>query len=137
MKNLGFKLLYILTAVVIIVELSFAVHGSLFTDIKKLPKGELSYTSTSPSGEKFMNVYLVKNNIGSAVRVEIVTTNETHNIFWQTDIESVNAHWVDEQFIVINDITINSDDHFGYDSRRGYSLFDEGSLEQNFMNDKT
>lgn len=137
MKNLGFKILYIITAIIVIVELGFAVKGSLFTDIAKLPKGDLSYTSVSPSGEKFMNVYLVKNNVGSAVRVEIVTSDSSHNIFWQTDIETVDARWVDEQLIVINDIKLNSDDHFGYDSRRGYSLFDEGSLEQNFMNDKT
>lgn len=137
MKNSGFKILYIVTALVIIIELAFAVKGSLFTDIAKLPEGELSYTAVSPSGEKFMNVYVVKNNLGTAVRGEIETQNSTHNIFWQTDIETVDVYWVDEHNIVINDIMLNADDTFGYDSRRGYSLFDEGSLEQNFMNNES
>lgn len=134
MKNLAFKILYFITALVIVVELGFAVKGSLFTDIAKLPKGELSYTAASPSGQKHMNVYLIENNVGTAVRVEIQNQNGNHNIFWQTDIDHVNAAWLDDQLIVINGITLNSDDYFGYDSRRGYSLFDEGSLEQNFMN---
>ena len=137
MKNIGFKILYIVTAVIIFVELGFAVKGGLFTDIEKLPKGELSYSAVSPSGEKALNVYLIKNNLGSAVRCEISTKDDTHNIFWQTEITSVDAKWLDEQFIEINGIKLNCDDHFGYDSRRGYSLFDDGALEQNFMNDQS
>ncbi len=136
MKNLCFKILYIVTAIVIIVELSFAVKGSLFTDIANLPKGELTYSEVSPSGDKSLNVYLIENNIGTAVRCEIITPNDKHNIFWQTEISSVDAKWIDEQYIVINGIKLNCDDHFGYDSRRGYSLFDDGSLEQNFMNNQ-
>ena len=134
MKNIGFKILYIITAIVIFVEIGFAVKGSLFTDIAELPCGELSYSEQSPNRDKTLNVYVVKNNLGTAVRGEIVTENNTHNIFWQTDIETVDAYWLDGQNIVINDIVLDSSDTFGYDCRRGYSLFDEGSLEQNFMN---
>ncbi len=134
MKNIGFKILYTITAIVIIVEIGFAVKGSLFTDIAELPCGELSYSTQSPDYDKTLNVYVVKNNLGTAVRGEIVTKSDTHNIFWQTDIETVDAYWLDDHNIVINDIVLNSSDTFGYDCRRGYSLFDEGSLEQNFMN---
>ncbi len=137
MKNIGFKILYIITAIIIFIELGFAVKGELFTDIEKLPKGELSYSAVSPSGEKVLNVYLIENSLGSAVRCEISTADDTHNIFWQTEITSVNAEWLDEQFIEINGIKLNCDDRFGYDSRRGYSLFDEGALEQNFMNEQS
>lgn len=133
MKNICFKILYVITAVVVIVELALTVKGSLFTDIADLPVGELSYSAVSPSGEKYMNVYQVKNNLGTAVRGEIVTPDNSHNIFWQTDIETVDVYWVDEQNIVINGIMLNCDDTFGYDCRRGYSLFDDGALEQNFM----
>ena len=133
MKRIGFKALYLITALVVFAELGFAVYGSLFTEISELPKGTLSYTESSPSGEKKLNIYLVKNNLGVAIRGEIQVDDDRHNIFWQIGIDSVDASWSDDNFIVINDIPLNSNDTFGYDCRRGYSLFDEGSLEQNFM----
>ncbi|MDO4608210.1 MAG: DUF5412 family protein [Clostridia bacterium] len=134
MKNLGFKFLYFITAVVIIVELGFTVKGSLFTDIAELPVGTLTHTAVSPSGERIMNIYLVKNNVGVAVRGEITKGGKSHNIFWQTGIDNVQAVWIDDKTVLINEIPLEADDTFGYDSRRGYSLFDEGSLEQNFTN---
>lgn len=134
MKNIGFKLLYVITAVVMLIETGFSVKNSLFTDIADLPTGKLLYTEESPSGNKHLNVYVVKNNMGEAVRGEIATKTGSYNIFWQTDIETVDAFWLDEKNVVINDIILDSNDTFGYDCRRGYSLFDEGSLEQNFTN---
>lgn len=133
MKNIGFKILYLITALVMIVELGFAVKGSLFTDISKLPQGTLKATSASPSGERVMNIYVVKNNLGVAIRGEIEQGDTKHNIFWQTGIDSVDAVWLNENTVVINEIPLNADDTFGYDCRRGYSLFDEGSLVQNFI----
>ncbi len=136
MKNIGFKILYLITAIVIIVELGFAVSGSLFTDIAKLPTGTLvsESSSVSPSGEKVLNIYVVKNNLGVAIRGEISTDKGAHNIFWQTGIDTVDAVWLNDDTVLINEIPLNADDTFGYDCRRGYSLFDEGSLEQNFTN---
>ncbi len=134
MKNLGFKILYVVTAIVIFLELGFAVKGSLFTDITELPVGTLESSTVSPSGNKTMNIYLVKNSIGVAIRGEITSDSGSHNIFWQTGIDSVEAVWLNDDTVIINEIPLNADDTFGYDCRRGYSLFDEGSLEQNFMN---
>lgn len=134
MKNIGFKIIYVITALVIIVELIFAVKGDIFTDISKLPKGELQYSCNSPTGEKTMNIYIVKNNIGVGIRGEIVSKGEPHNIFWQTGIDNVDAVWISDDTVMINEIPLNADDTFGYDCRRGYSLFDDGALEQNFTN---
>lgn len=134
MKTIGFKILYTVTALIIVFDIVCAVKGSLFTDIADLPPGTLQSSCVSPSGQKKMNIYIVKNNIGVAVRGEIEQNDEKHNIFWQTGIESVDAMWLDEETVVINEIPLNANDTFGYDCRRGYSLFDEGSLEQNFMN---
>lgn len=136
MKNIGFKILYIITAIVILVEMGFSVSGSLFTDISKLPKGTIvsENSCVSPSGAKKLNIYVVKNNLGVAIRGEIATDEGAHNIFWQTGIDHVDAVWLNEDTVVINEIPLNADDTFGYDCRRGYSLFDEGSLEQNFTN---
>lgn len=134
MKNIGFKILYVVAALVIIADIVFAVHGSLFTDISELPTGTLQSSSVSPSGEKTMNIYVVENNLGVAIRGEIEQNNTKYNIFWQTGIDSVSAQWLDNETVMINEIPLNADDTFGYDCRRGYSLFDEGSLEQNFTN---
>lgn len=134
MKNIGFKILYIVTAIIIVIELGFVVKGSLFTDIAELPTGTLQSSSISPSGDKIMNIYVVKNNLGVAIRGEIVNDSASHNIFWQTGIDDVEALWLNNDTVVINEIPLNADDTFGYDCRRGYSLFDEGSLEQNFIN---
>ncbi len=134
MKNIGFKILYVVATLVIVADIIFAVQGSLFTDIAELPTGTLQVSSVSPSGEKTMNIYVVKNNLGVAIRGEIVNGDNSHNIFWQTGIEDVEALWLNNDTVVINDIPLNADDTFGYDCRRGYSLFDEGSLEQNFTN---
>lgn len=134
MKNIGFKILYVIATLVIVADIIFAVHGSLFTDIAELPMGTLQTSSVSPSGEKTMNIYVVKNNLGVAVRGEIVNGDSGHNIFWQTGIDDVEAFWLNNDTVVINEIPLNADDTFGYDCRRGYSLFDEGSLEQNFTN---
>ncbi len=134
MKNLSFKILYAIAAIVVIVNLCFEVKGSLFSDIAELPVGTLAASSVSPSGSKTMNIYLVKNNLGVAVRGEITENDKSHNIFWQTGIDTVQAVWLNEETVIINEIPLNADDTFGYDSRRGYSLFDEGSLEQNFTN---
>lgn len=132
MKNFGFKILYILAALIIFTDVGFAVKGSLFSDIADLPQGTLQNTLYSPSKEKVMNVYVVKNNLGNAVRVEIADEDKSHNIFWQTGIDMVEAKWTNDDTVMINDIPLDANDTFGYDCRRGYSLFDEGSLEQNF-----
>ncbi|MBE6809542.1 MAG: hypothetical protein E7521_00605 [Ruminococcaceae bacterium] len=134
MRNIGFKLLYVITALVVIVELIFAVKGGLFTNIAELPTGSLKSSNVSPSGEKTLNIYVVKNNLGVAVRGEILNGDDSHNIFWQTGIDEVEALWLNDNTVLINEIPLNADDTFGYDCRRGYSLFDEGSLEQNFTN---
>lgn len=132
MKNIGFKIVYIITAIVVVVELAFAVKGSIFTDISELPKGTLQRSYHSPTGEKVMNIYLVENNLGVAIRGEIVTKEGAHNIFWQTGIDNVEAEWIADNTVMINNIPLDADDKFGYDCRRGYSLFDDGALEQNF-----
>lgn len=134
MKNVGFKILYAITALIIAFDIGFAVKGSLFTDIADLPEGTLQTSSVSPSGEKTMNIYIVKNNLGVAVRGEIEQNDTKYNIFWQTGIDAVEAVWLNDDTVVINEIPLNANDTFGYDCRRGYSLFDEGSLEQNFTN---
>lgn len=119
-----------------IVELGLATNKSLFTDISQLPVGTLVHEYPNESGNKSLNIYFATNDIETAIRGEIKTDEETYNIFWQTGItvDEVEAQWLGDDTIVINNIKIDANDKFGYDCRRGLSLFDEGSLEENFTN---
>ncbi|MBR5473547.1 MAG: hypothetical protein IKU82_06140 [Clostridia bacterium] len=134
MKNLGFKILYVATLLVTVIELGFILKDSLFTDIAKLPTGVLEQVYDSPNDDRKMNVYVVKTTLGEGVRIEIEQGEEKYNIFWQTGIDTVEAKWTNNDTIMINDVPLDANDRFGYDCRRGISLFDEGSLEQNFTN---
>ena len=134
MKNIGFKILYTITVLVIIAELVFTVKNSIFTDIADVPKGEFIEAYPCKCCEKKMNIYLVKNSVGTAIRGEIETKSEKYNIFWQTGIEMVDVVWLSDDTVLINEIPINANDKFGYDCRRGYSLFDDGAIEENFTN---
>ena len=49
MKNIGFKILYVVTVLIIAADIAFAVKGSLFTDIANLPTGTLQNSVVSPS----------------------------------------------------------------------------------------
>ena len=133
MKNLGFRLLYLITALVVLANTVVSVKNELFTDINHLPEGTLAFSVENPSGSRTMNVYVISNNLGNAVRGEIVDEKESYNIFWQTGIDSVDVHWADDKNVVINNIPLDASDKFGYDCRRGTSLFDEGSLVENFV----
>ena len=134
MRNIGFRILYVVTAFIIVVNLFFTIKESIFTDINQLPCGTIKNSIVSPEGNRTLNIYIVQNNLGVAIRGEIYTDDGAHNIFWQTGIDTVEAAWLNNSTVVINEIPLDANDTFGYDCRRGYSLFDEGSLEQNFTN---
>jgi len=119
------SLAFILT----ILNVFYSIRGSIFSDIKDLPKGKLSYTVLSPDGKSNLNVYTVSNNLGVAVRGEIVKGTKKTNVFWQTETANVDANWINNRIITINGVTIDVYDGGSYDCRRGKSLFQEGSLE--------
>ncbi len=129
MKDFAFKLVYVVAFAVAIFNLVIMVKNGAFFKIEELPKGELMYSVDCPDGQKTLNVYLVKNNLGAAVRGEISDGDaKPYNIFWQTDTDDVDSFWVDSDVVVINDVALNVKESF-YDSRRGTSIFQEGSVD--------
>lgn len=129
------RILYIFTVLIVLANTVFSVVNSLSPDINDLPEGKLLFSSISPSGTSEVNFYLVKNNLGKAIRGEKITDGKKTNIYWQTDIDTVNAVWVDEYGIVINNIPLNiKKDKF--DSRRGTSIFSEGVLAENITDNE-
>lgn len=129
-KNILFRTLYVLAFLVMIINTAFAVSQSLFPHISDLPEGKLIKSYLSPEQSSQVDFYLVKNNLGTAVRGEQVVGERHINIYWQTGIEDVSVQWVDEYGIIINKIPLNlKTDRF--DSRRGTAIFSDGVLAEN------
>ena len=126
-----FLIIYIITFIITAVNLFFTIKSSLFADISKLPEGEILYTSTSPVGNKALNVYRIENALGTAIRAELIQNNngKTSNVFWQTGIDNVEVYWEDNDVAVINKIPLNVSNGGFYDCRNGVSLFREGAIE--------
>lgn len=129
-NNILLRILYVLAFVVMIINTAFAVFQSLFPRISDLPEGKLIKSYVSPGQSSQVDFYLVKNNLGAAVRGERVVGNRHINIYWQTGIDDVSVQWVDEYGIIINKIPLNlKTDRF--DSRRGTAIFSDGVLAEN------
>ena len=72
----------------------------------------------SPDGKNTLRIYSVEiDGIGTAVRGEIVSTDRTYNIYWETGTTSAIAAWVDDSTVDINGNTVNINGK-PYDSRR-------------------
>ena len=133
-RNWVFKLIYIITAIIVVINTAISVQRSLFSDIQKLPRGEFAYSVPSPSGECKMNIYVVKNSLGVAVRGELESGKESKNVFWQTDISDVNVFWANEESVMINNIPLNITKGDDYDCRRGTSIFADGATYERILN---
>lgn len=117
--------LFILTFAVIIFNTVFAAVKSLNPDITDLPEGKFMKSSTSPQDKAQIDFYLVENNMGYAVRGELVENCARKNIFWQTGVKTADIRWLSEKSVIINNIPLNiKTDKF--DSRRGTAIFSEG-----------
>ncbi len=124
-----FIVIYVITLIITLVNLFFTVKSSLFADIDKLPKGEILYTVSSPSGNQEINVYCVENSLGTAIRAELKTKDKVTNVFWQTGIDSVEVKWLNNDVAVINSIPLDVSHGGFYDCRNGVSLFSDGAIE--------
>lgn len=127
-SDIIFKLLYLFTALIVIVNLVFAVKNGIFFDINELPEGEMLGSVESPNGDKTLNIYLVDNKLGVAVRGEIDDGKRVYNVFWQTDTDNVDYSWLDNNVVTINQLNLDIRNST-YDSRRGTSLFQDGAVE--------
>ena len=132
MKNKTlFLAVYVLAFAVTFVNIVFSLKNYLFSDINDLPRGKCVESVSAPGGYKTVDIYLVKNSLGTAVRGELTfaDTGEHKNIFWQTGISKVIVRWENDDVIFFNDVPISGNGDNSYDCRRGTSLFTDGALE--------
>ena len=127
-KNLFFIIIYALALIISFVNVGITIKDNLFSDINELPVGQYAYSVTSPDGSRVLNIYTVKNALGSATRGEIIENGAAKNIFWQTGAEHVVSFWENNEVVNIHEVSINLTHGAVYDCRRGISLFQEGNL---------
>ena len=132
-NNILFRILFVLAFAVIAANTVTATIQSLFPSISNLPQGEFMQSSISPEGNSRVDFYIIKNSMGVAIRGERVRGDEHDNIYWQTNIDSVNVEWLDEKGIIINSIPLNIETD-KFDSRKGTSIFSDGVLAYKITN---
>ena len=69
-KKIFFSAVYVLALVITLVNVVFSLKNYLFSDINELPRGKWISQEVSPDGEKTVDIYLVKNCLGTAIRGE-------------------------------------------------------------------
>ena len=132
MKNyIFFKCFYILAGLVLIFNVFFDLGDSLFYNTEDLPIGEKQTEFVSPQKDKKIEAYIVKNSLGVAIRARYISIsdNTSKNIYWQTDTDVIQVEWLNNSIVNINGVRLNVDGDYVYDSRKGSSIFREGSFE--------
>lgn len=127
-KNIFFVIVYTMALIISFVNVGITIKDNLFSDINELPEGNYAYSVTSPDGTRVLNIYTVKNALGTATRGEIVEGDTAKNIFWQTGAEHIVSFWENDEVVNIHEVSINLTHGAVYDCRRGISLFQEGNL---------
>lgn len=104
------KALIVLTIVmfaVMIFNTVFEIKDAFFHNVEEVPTGTLTATYPSPNGSEKVNVYVVKNPLGSAVRCEAVSDGKTRNIYWEVGTDKATVAWLDKTVVYINGKTLD------------------------------
>ncbi len=123
-KSKLFIILYVLCAVVIIINSFLFINDEFFYDIDSLPQGKFVYSSLSPLGDKTALLYCVDSPHGQAVRVELVefdtdmSVKQEKNIYWEIGKNSVTIYWENNNNIVIDGVPLNTAKNEVFDGRR-------------------
>ena len=123
-KSKLFICLYILCAVVVLINSFFFIKDEFFYDIENLPEGKFVFSSLSPLGDKTALLYCVETPQGQAVRVELVefntdmTVKREKNIYWEIGKNSVTIYWENDKQIVIDGVVLNISKNEVFDGRR-------------------
>ncbi|MDO4742425.1 MAG: DUF5412 family protein [bacterium] len=106
MKKTG-KLISIILAVVIVLNVGFFISDSFFYNIDTLPKGEFLFSSMSPTGQYTVRFYVVNagKTLSSAIRGELVDVNtgDVKNIYWEAGVNNAFAGWLSDTIISVNE----------------------------------
>lgn len=120
------SVLCIVTFLVWLFNTAGLVYDSFFYQMDDLPQGEFLYSSMSPDGTYTLKMYRVQNNLGTAVRGELVRLENgqpvSENIYWQVGTDQCIAGWINDTVVSINNISLNVQNPDTFDSRRKTTL---------------
>lgn len=106
MKKTG-RVITVMLAIVIVLNVGFFISDSFFYNIDTLPKGEFLFSSMSPNGQYTVRFYAVDGGktIRSAVRGERVdiNTGDVKNIYWEAGVNNAFAGWLNDTVISVNE----------------------------------
>lgn len=118
-KKILFSIVAVLCGLVFAASIVLFAYDNFFFDIKQLPEGE-HIVSVTTTGDHFtINMYKVQNNMGTAIRGELLDnkTKTTKNVYWETNTDKAEVFWLNETMVSINgnvvDVTVDT-----FDSRR-------------------
>ncbi len=102
------------------------VADSFFYTLRDLPQGKFLYASMSPNGDYTLKIYQVQNDLGVAVRGELIRLDDENlqpeNIYWEVDASHAIAGWLNESVVSINDTSLNVSTGDTFDSRRKLTI---------------
>lgn len=127
-KKVFFVSLYILAFISVAVNMVFTVKETLFPDIADLPKGALILSVDNPEKDMVLNIYLVENSLGKAIRGEVEKDGKKENIYWQTGIERVKCGWHSEKTVMINSVYLDVVRGDKFDCRSDVSILQNSGL---------
>ena len=127
-KNVFFLCFYIFAFLVIAANAFYLLINNAFVDISDVPEGEYKYSVISPDGNTELKVYVVKNHIGSAVRVSRIKNDKAENVFWQANSSDADVYWYDNHTVAINGIILDFAEGETFDSRNIRSIFNDGLM---------
>ncbi len=132
-NHIFLKCFYILAAIILVFNVVASLCDDVFYSIDDVPDGTKLTEFVSPEKDKKIEVFTVKSCLGMAVRAQYVKldgSEESKNIYWQTDTDIVQVAWEPNNIVVnINGVRLNVEGDYVYDSRQGTSIFREGSFE--------
>lgn len=118
-KKILFSIVAVLCGLVFAASIVLFAYDNFFFNIKQLPEGE-HIVSVTTTGDHFtINMYKVQNNMGTAIRGELLDnkTKTTKNVYWETNTDKAEVFWLNETMVSINgnvvDVTVDT-----FDSRR-------------------
>lgn len=85
---------------------------TFFVSMESLPKGEFLVEESSPDGKFTLKAYVTNGGATTsyAVRGELVfneKNGKTKNIYWNYREEDAEISWVDNDTVIINNLTLN------------------------------
>ncbi|MBR6693585.1 MAG: hypothetical protein IKL62_01385 [Clostridia bacterium] len=129
------RVLIILTALAMLVMLFNTVclvSDTFFYSIDDIPEGKFVRSVPSNYGNEKVNVYLVENPLGNAVRLEAVLDDgQTRNFYWEVGVSDVKVTWIGQTTVYFQDSDRTLDVYKSvYDSRAVNEELDKHFDEQ-------